>query len=49
MRLRFPVRAIAGKRLGTIIADNLKVAHAEPDPGRMVGKAVLEGFQVLVF
>ena len=38
------IRTTAGKNLGTINADNLKVAHEELESGRSIGKLVLEGF-----
>lgn len=38
------IRTTSGKNLGTINADNLKVAHAELESGKAIGKIVLEGF-----
>jgi len=38
------VQTTAGKNLGLINADNLKVAHAELESGTSIGKIVLAGF-----
>ena len=38
------IKTTSGKSLGTINADNLKVAHAELEAGAAIGKIVLEGF-----
>lgn len=38
------IRTTEGKNLGTINAKNLKVAHAELESGKAIGKIVLEGF-----
>lgn len=38
------LRTTAGKNLGKINADNLKIAHEEIESGRSIGKIVLEGF-----
>jgi zinc-binding alcohol dehydrogenase family protein len=38
------IQTTAGKNLGTINAENLKVAHAELESGKSIGKIVLEGF-----
>lgn len=38
------IQTTVGKSLGTINADNLKVAHAELESGQSIGKIVLEGF-----
>lgn len=35
---------IASKNLGTINAENLKLAHGELESGTAIGKIVLEGF-----
>ncbi len=39
------IQTTVGKNLGTINADNLKVAHEELESGRSIGKIVLQGFQ----
>lgn len=39
------IRTTAGKNLGIINADNLRVAHSELESGKAVGKIVLEGFE----
>ena len=39
------IRTTAGKNLGIINADNLRVAHSELESGTAVGKIVLEGFE----
>lgn len=39
------IQTTIGKHLGAISADNLKVAHAELESGRSIGKIVLEGFE----
>lgn len=38
------IQTTAAKSLGNINADNLKLAHAELESGRAIGKIVLEGF-----
>ena len=38
------IKTTFGKNLGTINAENLKVAHAELETGKSIGKIVLEGF-----
>jgi len=38
------IQTTVGKNLGTINADNLKVAHQELESGKSIGKIVLEGF-----
>ncbi|MEQ9464895.1 MAG: zinc-binding alcohol dehydrogenase family protein [Haliea sp.] len=38
------IQTTAGKTLGTINAQNLKLAHSELESGRAIGKIVLEGF-----
>lgn len=38
------IQTTSGKNLGTINAENLKVAHAELESGKAIGKIVLEGF-----
>lgn len=38
------VQTTVGKNLGAINAENLKVAHAELESGRSIGKIVLQGF-----
>lgn len=38
------IRSTVGAHLGRITVDNLKLAHAELESGRAVGKIVLEGF-----
>lgn len=38
------IQTTVAKNLGTINADNLKLAHAELESGRSIGKIVLEGF-----
>tara|TARA_R110000772_G_C13304256_1_gene439193 strand:- start:2095 stop:2481 length:387 start_codon:yes stop_codon:yes gene_type:complete len=38
------IQTTAGKTLGSINARNLKLAHAELESGRAIGKIVLEGF-----
>ena len=39
------IRTTAGKNLGVINAENLRVAHSELESGTAVGKIVLEGFE----
>lgn len=38
------INSTSGKNLGTINAENLKVAHTELESGKAIGKIVLEGF-----
>lgn len=38
------IQTTSGKNLGTINAENLKVAHEELESGKAIGKIVLEGF-----
>ena len=38
------IQTTSAKNLGTINAENLKVAHAELESGTAIGKIVLEGF-----
>ena len=38
------VKTTVGKSLGTINAENLKLAHQELEAGSAIGKIVLEGF-----
>ena len=38
------IQTTIGKNLGTINADNLKIAHQQLESGRSIGKLVLEGF-----
>jgi len=38
------IQATSGTNLGTINAKNLQAAHAELEPGKAIGKIVLEGF-----
>ncbi|KAG1707610.1 Zinc-type alcohol dehydrogenase-like protein [Nymphon striatum] len=38
------IQTTFGKNLGTINAENLKIAHAELESGKAIGKIVLEGF-----
>ena len=38
------IQTTIGKNLGIINAANLRIAHAELEEGRSIGKIVLEGF-----
>ena len=38
------IQTTVGKNLGTINAENLKIAHEELESGKSIGKIVLEGF-----
>jgi len=38
------IQTTSGKNLGTINAENLKLAHAELESGKAIGKIVLQGF-----
>jgi len=38
------IQTTVGKNLGTINSENLKIAHAELESGKSIGKIVLEGF-----
>ena len=38
------IQTTIGKNLGTINADNLRVAHEELESGGSIGKIVLQGF-----
>jgi len=38
------IKTTIGKNLGQITAKNLRLAHAELESGKSIGKIVLEGF-----